>query len=98
MFTGEEQPELVWAKPVVNLIGWERTPTRWQGEGWYRQPVEWKEVPEIKTLPPDLDFLGGAVAEVIPVRMRATTTTLDGALLVLDPDDGGTVRELQLYR
>ena len=91
-----DHDRLLWAKPVVSLVGWERKETAWEGDGWYRHPIRWEEVPKIKTIPPDLDFLG-IIGDPLPVRMRASTTTLDGALLVLDPEDGGTVRELQLY-
>ncbi len=92
-----DSDRLVWAKPAVELIEWQRIPTKWQGEGWYRHPVAWQEVPKTMALPPDLDFLD-IISGPKPVSMGAATTAmLDGAVLVLDPEDGGTVRELRLY-
>src|SRR5260221_10095652 len=62
--------QLVWAKPIVSLVGWERKETAWEGTGWYRQPIRWEGVPKTAAETPDLTALGPFVVDVAPENMR----------------------------
>lgn len=77
------RPVIVWAKPVVAVTGWRRVSTTRQERVWDER-VEWKDVPQIEYLPPDLSRIARGRVEAVP-GMKLTE---DAYIILVDGEDG----------